>query len=113
MPELFFIRESQVRIVYLTSELEKKKGSKAVMGQCEKVPDKFKWKVPYDFMITVFKPNVERLNRKQMQALIFHELLHVGIDVDGNEEKYFIREHDYEEFAAIIRRYGLDWSDDD
>ena len=113
MPELAYIAQSQARIVYLTSELEKKKGNKLVMGECEKVPEKYKWRIPYDFMITVFLPNVERLTRKQMKILLFHELLHVGIEVDGNEEKYTVREHDFEEFRTIINRYGLDWSDDE
>lgn len=109
MPELRYIAESRVRIVFLTSELEKTRGGRAVLGQCETVPEKFRWRIPYDFMITVFSPNVERLSRKQLRILLFHELLHVGIEEDGNEEKYFVREHDYEEFRAIIRRYGLDW----
>lgn len=113
MPELAYIAQSQVRIVYLTSELEKKKGNRFVMGECEKVPEKYKWRIPYDFMITVFLPNVERLTREQMKILLFHELLHVGIEVDGNEEKYTVRDHDFEEFRAIINRYGLDWSDDE
>lgn len=113
MPELAYIAKSQVRIVYLTSELEKKKGNRFVMGECEKVPEKYKWRIPYDFMITVFLPNVERLTRKQMKILLFHELLHVGVEVDGNEEKYTVREHDFEEFRAIINRYGLGWSDDE
>ena len=113
MPELAYIRDSAVRIVFLTSELEKKKGSRLVFGQCEKVPEKYKWKIPYDFMITVFLPNVERWEREKIRILLFHELLHVGIEEDGNEEKYSVREHDYEEFREIISRYGLDWSADD
>ena len=112
MPELRYIAESRVRLVFLSSDMEKKKGNKAVLGQCEKIPDKFKWRIPYDFMITVFEPNVERFDRDKTKILLFHELLHVGIEVDGNEEKYFVREHDYEEFAEIMRRYGIDWSED-
>lgn len=113
MPELSYIADSEVRIAYLTSELEKRKGNKAVLGQCEKIPEKYKWRLPYDFMITVFLPNIERLSQEQLKILLFHELLHVGIEVDGNEEKYSIREHDYEEFREIIARYGLEWSGDD
>lgn len=112
IPELNYIYESRVRILCLESELEKKEGNRAILGQCEKVADKYKWAIPYDFMITVFQPNVERLSRKQKRILILHELLHIGILVDGNEERYFIRKHDYEEFALIIRRFGIDWSDD-
>lgn len=113
MPELSYIAESSARIAYLTSDFEKQKGGKPVLGQCEKIPEKYQWRVPYDFMITVFSPNIERLTREQMRILLFHELLHIGIEVDGNEEKYTVREHDYEEFRAIISRYGLDWSEDD
>ena len=79
-------------------------------GQCELVPARYKWSVPYDFTITIFLPNVERFSDKQMKVLMLHELLHVGIEIDGNEEKYKIRPHDYEEFAKIIAEYGLDWS---
>lgn len=113
MPDLAYIDNSQVRIAYLRSDMEKKKGCKLVFGQCEKIPDKFKWRIPYDFMITVFSPNAERLTRQQMRVLLFHELLHIGIEEDGNEEKYYIRDHDYEEFREIIERYGLEWSVND
>lgn len=111
MPELSYIANSDARIVFLSSDLEKERGGKPVLGQCEKIPEKYKWKVPYDFMITVFLPNIEHLTRDQIRILLFHELLHVGIETDGNEEKYTILEHDYEEFREIIDQYGLEWSD--
>ena len=110
MPELEYIALSNVRIAYLLSDSEKKKGSKLVFGQCEKVPPKYQWSVPYDFTITFFQPNIERFTEDQLMILMFHELLHIGIEEDGNEEKYFVNEHDYEEFRTIIDRYGLDWS---
>ena len=82
---------------------------KSVFGQCEKVPDKYKWSVPCDFTITIFEPNVERFTEEQMRILILHELMHVGVLKDGNEENYFIRPHDIEDFRTIIEKYGLDW----
>lgn len=45
-----------------------------------------------------------------MRILILHELLHVGIDVDGNEESYRIIPHDIEDFRLVLERYGLDWN---
>lgn len=42
-----------------------------------------------------------------MEALIYHELLHIGID----GEKYSVIPHDLEDFKAVIDRYGAHWSD--
>ncbi len=104
------IRDSSVRIAYLSSDHEMKSGRKEVLGQCEKVPEKYKWAVRYDFTITLFEPNIERLTEKQLEIVILHELMHVGIENDGNEELYFVEQHDIEDFRTIIDRYGLDWN---
>ena len=96
--------------MYMSSEHEKKSNGRLVFGQCEKVPDKYKWAVPCDFTITIFEPNVERFSEEQLKALLFHELLHVGIHTDGNEEVYSIVPHDVEDFRIIIDRFGIDWS---
>ena len=109
--ELSELAESDVRIIFLESDAEKKNNGKFVGGQCEKVPDKYKWAVPCDFTITVFQPNVERFTYEQIEILLFHELLHVGVEKDGNEEKYFVVPHDIEDFEVIISQYGLNWSD--
>lgn len=107
---LAYIRNSDVQIVYLASDMEKRSKRRLVYAQCEKVPDRFRWAVPCEFTITVFEPNVERFTDEQMRILLFHELLHVGIDLDGNEEQYYIVPHDIEDFRKIINEYGLDWS---
>ena len=109
-PDLQYIRESQATIVFLSSEHEKKESGKIRFAECEKVPEKYKWAIPADFTITVFEPNVERFTDKQIRILLLHELLHVGIKVDGNEEKYYTVPHDIEDFRVILDRYGLDWS---
>ena len=110
-PSLRDIRDSEVTIIYLSSEHEKKENGKIVGAQCEKIPQKYKWAIPCDFTITVFEPNVERFTEEQMRILLFHELLHVGIDRDGNEETYRIIPHDVEDFKEILERYGIGWSD--
>jgi predicted metallopeptidase len=109
-PALEYIAESNVTIVYLSSDLEKTNKGKRVCGQCEKVPDKYRWGIPADFTITVFEPNVEKFTDEQIKILLFHELLHIGIEEDGNEERYFIRPHDLEDFKLIIDRFGTEWS---
>ncbi|MBQ9147794.1 MAG: hypothetical protein IJX68_08790 [Rikenellaceae bacterium] len=111
-PLLDAVKNSQVRIAYLESDWEKKSQGRPVLGQCEKVPDRFRWSVPYDFTITIFQPNVEHLNDKQLKILLLHELMHVGIEVDGNEEKYHVVPHDVEDFYTILDRYGMRWADE-
>lgn len=107
--ELLYLRNSSVVIMYLGSDQMKKSKGRIIFGECEKVPDKWKWSVPCDFTITIFEPNVEHFKDEQIRILIFHELLHVGIDVDGNEEKYYIRPHDVEDFRLILNEYGMEW----
>ena len=109
--ELEYIRNSGVTILYLSSDREKKSKGRLIFGECEKVPDKWKWSVPCDFTITIFEPNVERFTEEQLRILILHELLHVGIDMDGHEEKYYVVPHDIEDFTIILDRYGIGWQE--
>lgn len=106
-PELEAIKNSDVTIICLSSDCEKKSNKKIVFGQCEKIADKYKWGIPCDFTITIFEPNVVGFTEEQLKILIFHELLHVGIDGD----KYFINPHDLEDFKVIIDNYGVNWND--
>ena len=107
---LEYLRGADITIIYLESEHEKKENGKLVCGQCEKIPDKYKWAIPCDFTITVFTPNVERFTEEQIRILLFHELLHIKLDVDGNETKYSVKPHDVEDFRYIIDRFGMDWN---
>ena len=108
---LAYIRKSNVTIVYLSSEHKKTGGHKIIHAQCEKIAEKYKWGIPADFTITVFEPNVEKFTEEQMRTLIFHELLHVGIEIDDDgEESYSILPHDLEDFKLIIDRFGTEWN---
>lgn len=105
MEELAPIRESGLTIIYLSSEHEKKSGGKIVHGQCEHVPEKYRWGIPCDYTITLFEPNNAGMSEKQIEILIFHELLHVDPEGKG------CRPHDLEDFKTIIEKYGVDWAD--
>lgn len=109
-PELAYIKNSQVRIGYLASKHQKISNKKIIFAECEKVQDKNKWAMPYDFTITVFEPNMEHFTEEQKRILIFHELLHVGIERKKRVESYFIVPHDLEDFKLIINKYGTDWN---
>ncbi|MBQ9000320.1 MAG: hypothetical protein IJ087_00505 [Eggerthellaceae bacterium] len=105
------IAHSEVRIAYLSSDAKKTSKGKAVYGQCEKVSDKYKWAVPYDFAIVIYEPNVAGFNESRLRILMLHELMHVGVfaNEDG-EEVYKIVSHDVEDFRAILDRFGMDWA---
>ena len=105
------IANSHATIVYLGSDNPKTGKGKTIYAEAEKVQDKNKWAIPADFTITVFEPNTVGFTPEQMRILLFHELLHIGIEfTDDGQEKYSIRPHDYEDFKIIIDRYGTDWS---
>lgn len=110
-PELAYIKNSQVKIVYLVSSQAKKAGAKVVHGECEKIPAKYRWAIPADFSITLFAPNNAHMSEHQLEILLFHELLHIGIEpADDGGENYNVIPHDLEDFKTIIDKYGTDWS---
>ena len=105
------IRYSEATIIYLSSEHAKTSDGRPVLGQCEKIQEKYKWAIPADFTITLFEPNIENLTEEQIRIVILHELLHVGIRLNSEgEEDYYIVPHDIEDFRLLIERYGIDWA---
>lgn len=112
-PALACIRNSRVQITYLESDSTKKDGKeKLVFAECEKVAAKNRWAIHSDFTITVFKNNCVGMSEAQMEILLFHELLHIGVEPgpDG-EETYSVNHHDLEDFKVIIDRYGTEWAE--
>ena len=107
---LNWIRETEVSIGFMSSNKAKVSNGKTVFGQCERVPDRYKAFIPYDFLITVYEPNVIDFTSKQIRILLHHELLHCGVNMNA-EPTYKVVPHDVEEFNEIIDRYGLDWSE--
>lgn len=106
MPELSHLRNADVQIMFLAGDCRKKSGGHPVLGQCERVPEKYRWCVPCDFTVTVFEPNVRELSGEQLEILLFHELLHIGI----RNGKFVLIPHDCEDFMAVLNKYGADWA---
>ena len=106
---LFHIAASEARIAFLASDAKKKHHGKAVFGQCERVPSKWQWSVPYDFAITIYEPNVMGFDDGRIRILLLHELLHIGIDRGEEGESYHIVPHDVEDFGEVMNRFGNEW----
>lgn len=108
---LFDIRNSRATIIYLSSDLAKTDKDRLVLGQCERVADKYKWSIPADFTITLFEPNIIGKSDEAIRRIIFHELLHVGIGTGkDSDERYYVRGHDFEDFKVLIDRWGTDYA---
>ena len=110
VPELHWILEAGVRIVYERSFKEKKRSGKLVLGECKKVPDDWAFYCPYDFRIIVYEANTEGLTENQLKVLLWHEHLHIGLRETDGELVYRVTPHDIEEFDPIIRRFGPHWA---
>lgn len=101
-----WIREQKISIGFCYSDLEKKKVNGRVYAECVKVPAIYKTWLKYDFVIVFYETNTMLMDEKQLEILMEHELMHIGISDDG---KLRIDPHDIEDFRAIIDDYGLDW----
>jgi len=109
-PELQHIKENGVRIAYITSDAAKTKNGKVVGADCEKVKYKFKTFMPYDFIITVYEPNVTDFSENQLKILMWHELLHVGSEATAAGVRFSIIPHDFEDFNIIVSEFGNWWA---
>ena len=111
LPELWFIRDAEIRIGFLKSWKEKKTGHRLVYGECIKPPELYQDILGYDFLIVIYETNAAALTLNQKKILMWHELLHVGIDDSSGEPRYVVNPHDREEFDSIILRAGLKWDE--
>lgn len=94
----------------------KKKGGKksgaAVYGKCVKPSGLLADYSDADFVIWLAADYVRdaEFSQRQIEALLFHELLHAGIsDEDEGEAKPALIAHDFEGFRAEVETYGW-WS---
>ena len=108
--ELSYISESGVSVGIVASSLKKKKGSMIIHADCRKVQDIYKLYCPYDFIITMYERNILYFTDEQIRILLFHELLHIGVNGSGDDIKMSVKYHDINDFETIYKRYGLDWS---
>ena len=106
------LRDAEISLAFLADDRPKTVGGKIIFGECEKVQDKYSWCCPYDMAIIVYDRNVSEYNfdAHQLETLIRHELMHVGIRYGKKGISYYIIPHDIEDFKAIIKDEGTDWA---
>lgn len=101
--DLFHVRDYEVGFLYC--DTEKKLAGSIVFADCTKTNALLKYYSGFDFIITLYEPNIIDLTDEQLQVLLYHELLHIGID--GK-----LRQHTVQDFHQILYEHGLDWIED-
>ena len=106
-----FLAAERIKLIFLESTKEKKSVRGAVYADCEKIADSKRWAIDADFVITVYKPNVEIFTEAQIKVLLLHELMHIGLEVsEKGELKKYIIPHSVQDFRYILEKYGLNWT---
>lgn len=101
------IKAEDVTIRYLVSNKGKTTNGKTIYGDCHKQAEKQALLSGCDFVITFYADGVALPPEKQ-KILMEHELMHVGVNDEGNP---YIVPHDIEDFAEILEKYGVRWQD--
>ena len=100
-----------LRVGYCLSDKEKKIKGRRILGECQKVPEEWQGFAPYDFLITFYEPNIAGMNDEQLHILAYHELMHVGVEIqDDGDFRIWIRPHDLEDFNAVLAKFGAYWA---
>jgi len=102
---LHHLDSPSLRVAFQMSSEKKTSRGKTVFADTEKVKDKLKAILPFDFLITFYEPNVANLSEEKMEHLMYHELRHIGFK-DG---KFSIVPHDVEDFRDVVDKWGIDW----
>lgn len=109
--ELHFIRELEIKVGYVLSYERKIKKGHLIYADCRKVDVVYQCYIPYDFLITVYEPNIQDFTREQLQVLMWHELKHIGINERTLQLTYQLMPHEVEDFHSILDRMGTRWSE--
>lgn len=104
-PELKGLRHLRLRLLW------KQKGSVDAMARCSKASGFWGHLADVDFVIWAGAREVRGsfLTREQVEALLYHELSHIGFSEQGDVPR--VVKHDAEVFYAEFRRYGV-WARD-
>ena len=97
-------------------EDERKKNNSIVHAQISKVPAKWEeiiYQVTgkhFDFMMEIFKENIQHMSREQIVALIYHELRHIQLVQTKDGSKIDIVSHEVEDWINMVEKLGLNWA---
>jgi len=80
------------------------------LGKCSRATKKWKYLTDKDYIIEIWDKWWEKANETQKEALLFHELSHIGYQERNDNIIWKINDHDINEFNEVVKRYGA-WDD--
>lgn len=115
------LAEARIALAWCTSWRPTVDG-RVTLGKCKKASDLDRELSQWDFVILLRKLfwQHDAVTFTQRQALLDHELCHAAVRLDDHGQPvldergrivYRIRQHDIEEFTAVVERYGC-WERD-
>lgn len=110
--ELAFLDSLSIGVLWKASG--GKSGGRLTLGKCVRPSGLLAFYSELDFVIWLAADHVREyggvgLTESQVEALLYHELSHIGWDDD--KDAPVVRGHDFAEFRQVVARYGL-WLDD-
>lgn len=101
-----FMAHNGLNIAYLWKAKGGKTNGSLTLGKCQKPSGLLAYYSEVDFVIWLASDHIRdlMLSPKQIEALIYHELCHIGFN---NEAEPELRNHDWAGFVAEIEEYGL------
>lgn len=108
--ELRYISELDIKVGYVKSYEAKIKDGRVIYGDFRKVNEIFQCFIPFDFIITLYEPNIMLLSENQIKVLLWHELRHIGINERTLKTEYKLIPHEVEDFHSILDRFETRWN---
>lgn len=101
-----FTAHNGLHIAYLWKAKGGKTNGSLTLGKCQKPSGLLAFYSEVDFVIWLAADHINdlMLSPKQIEALVFHELSHIGFNDKAEPE---IRNHDWAGFVGEIEEYGL------
>lgn len=96
-----------LHIQLMECDKAKRVNKSMIYADCQKLSQKMSTLTGTHFVITYYADS-ETLNEKGIEILTWHELKHIGIDDEG---RFYIADHDLQDFKAVVERYGVDWEE--
>lgn len=100
--ELAYLREWSVRVLW------RRQGSgKEAMGRCKVLSGELRFFTGADWLIWAAADFCKLMSDRQIEALLFHELMHCEVKVNkAGQQRAATRGHDFEGFGLEVERYG-------
>lgn len=95
-------------ITYLWKKEGGTPGGRPLLGKASKTSGEVRYFAESDFIIWLAADHCRAfgLSGEQFERVMFHQLMHCEIDLDGDVPKPKIRPHDVEMFIPELERYG-------